>query len=394
MAIFNRVVCPGCAQNHNVYKKNIKEIVCTKCGSTVKINARDGNFFIENYFNGRRIRQKVGKSRSLAEVACQKRKVEIAEGKFLDKKKVDKIKFEDFAQEFFEVHSKPNNRSEGKFAFAVIRILKKTFSGYYLTEITPLMIEKFKSERIKEVSPASVNRFLTILKSIFNKAIDWGKYHGVNPVTKVNRFKENNERVRFLEKNEIVELLSVCRGNLKAIIMVALNTGMRKGEILSLKWRDCDFKRDVIYLRDTKNGEAREVPINEQVKTTLIRVRKHPKCEYIFCKQNGDRLKDIRTSFFTALDNSDITNFRFHDLRHTFASHLVMGGIDVNTVRELLGHKSLVMTLRYSHLSPNHKKNAVDLLSKQMESVWSVEMKPAGKLVQGGVHAKSSAING
>ena len=82
-----------------------------------------------------------------------------------------------------------------------------------------------------------------------------------------------------------------------------------------------------------------------------------------------------QTSFFTALDNSAITNFHFNDLRHTFASHLVMGGIDVNTVRELLGHKSLVMTLRYSYLSPNHKKSAVDLLGKQMESIWNVESK-------------------
>ncbi len=330
----------------------------------------------------------MGTSRGLAEIVFQKRKVEIAEGKFLDKKEKEKIKFEDFAQEFLEVHSKPNNKLEGKFAGAIISTLKKSFRDYYLTEITPLLIEKFKAERIKEVSPATVNRSLTILKSMFNRAIDWGKFQGVNPVTKVKYFKENNERVRFLEKNEIIKLLSACRGNLKSIIIVALNTGMRKGEILSLKWRDCDFKRDVIYLRDTKNGEAREVPINEQVKTTLIRVRKHPKCEYIFFKKNGERLKDIRTSFFTALNKSGISNFRFHDLRHTFASHLVMGGIDVNTVRELLGHKSLVMTLRYSHLSPNHKKSAVDLLNKQMESIWNVETKPAGKLIHHGSFQK------
>ena len=146
---------------------------------------------------------------------------------------------------------------------------------------------------------------------------------------------------------------------------------MRQGEILNLQWRDVDIKRDVIYLLNTKNGEKREIPINEQVKTALIRTRKHPESPYIFYKKDGSPIGDIKKSFFTALDKSGIKNFHFHDLRHTFASHLVMSGVDLNTVRELMGHKSLEMTLRYSHLSPNHKKRAVDVLSKKMDTFWT-----------------------
>ena len=181
--------------------------------------------------------------------------------------------------------------------------------------------------------------------------------------------------MRFLEKEEIVKLLASANKTLKPIVIVALNTGMRLGEILGIKWRDIDIKRGIIHLYNTKNGEKREIPINEQVKTAFIRTRKHPQSEYVFCKSDGSQLRDIRTSFFTALRKSGIKDFRFHDLRHSFASHLVMSGIDLNTVRELLGHKSLRMTIRYSHLSPDHKKRAVDVLSKRMDTIWTPSSK-------------------
>jgi len=141
------------------------------------------------------------------------------------------------------------------------------------------------------------------------------------------------------------------------ILILALNTGMRKSEILWLKWHDIDFKREVIHLYDTKNAEKR--------------VPKHPSSPYIFCDKKGQSYGDIKKSFLTAIEKSGIIDFHFHDLRHTFASQLVMSGVDLNTVRELLGHKSLEMTLRYSHLSPDHKKRAVDVLSMRMGTIWA-----------------------
>ncbi len=115
--------------------------------------------------------------------------------------------------------------------------------------------------------------------------------------------------------------------------------------------------------------------MNEQVKTALIRVRKHPDTAYIFCNEKGVPVHDIRKSYSTALKKSGITNFRFHDLRHTFASQLVMSGIDLNTVRELLGHKDMTMTLRYSHLAQSHKQRAVDILGKKVDTFWALEQK-------------------
>ena len=327
--------------------------------------------------DGRRVRESTNSSnKKFAETVLAKRIVEVAEGKFLDVKKFEKIKFEDFAHEYLELHSKfkKSYNTDSK----IVGLLEKFFAGKYLYEITSLDVEKFKSARAKKVkklndgkeqfiSPATVNRELAVLKSMFNRAIIWGKAES-NPCRAVKLFKENNQRLRFLEKEEIDKLLANCCEHLKPIATVALHTGMRKGEILGLKWRDIDIKRNIIHLLDTKNGEKREVPMNEITQKTIIGVLKHPDSQYVFCNKDGQPYGDIKKSFLTAVNKSGIVNFHFHDLRHTFASQLVMSGVDLNTVRELLGHKSLEMTLRYSHLSPDHKKRAVDLLSHRIGS--------------------------
>ena len=333
---------------------------------------RGKNWYIDYYAHGRRRREKVGPSRKLAETVLQKRRVEVAEGRFLDIRKDQKIRFEDFADEYLELHCKSNNKSWLKSDYFNLENLKKFFPGKYLHEITPQDIEQYKSERIKEVTKSTINRALAVLKSLFNKAIEWGKAE-TNPCRAVKLFKEDNKRLCFLEKEEINKLLSNCCDHLRPIVIVALNTGMRKSEILGLKWHDIDIKRNIIHLYDTKNGEKREIPMNEVVQKTIIGVLKDSESQYIFCNKYGKPYRQVRTSFFTACTKSGIVNFRFHDLRHTFASQLVMSGIDLNTVRELLGHKSLKMTLRYAHLSPDHKKRAVDILGKNLVTGWSQE---------------------
>jgi integrase len=325
-------------------------------------------WYIDYYVNGRRIREHIGPNKKLAEDVLRKRKTEVVEGKYLDIRKNEKIKFEDFADEYLRVHSASHKSYRGD--FDNIKTLKRYFCGRYLHEVTSLDVERFKAERAKEVSHATINRALAVLKSMYNRAIDWQKISN-NPVKSVKLFKENNHRLRYLEKEEIRRLLNNCSGHTKDIVLFALFTGCRKGEILNLKWTDCDFRRELIRLTKTKNSEVRTIPMSAQVKSVLIKRRKHPSSPYIFCKADGTPYGDIKTGFWTAVRKSGIINFRFHDLRHTFASHLVMSGVDLNTVRELLGHKSLKMTLRYSHLSPGHKKQAVDILSKNLVTIWS-----------------------
>ncbi len=333
------------------------------------IYKKKNNYYIDYYANGRRIREKIGASKTLADNVLRKRKLAIAENRFLDIKKQNKIKFEELADMYLELHSKPHKRSH-KSDISNTRRLKEFFGGKHLYEITPLLVEKFKTERIKKVSHVSTNRQTALLKHMLTKAVEWGKISD-NQIAKVKLYKESNGRLRYLDKEEIEKLLRNCRGNLKPIIIIALNTGMRRGEIFNLKWQDIDFKNGIINIYITKNGEKKTIPMNEMVKTAFIRVRKHPESAYVFSNEKGEPTKDIRKSFFTACRKSGILNFRFHDLRHTFASHLVMAGVDLNTVRELMGHKKIEMTLRYSHLSPDHKKRAVDILQKRMDTIWT-----------------------
>ncbi|MDP2940272.1 MAG: tyrosine-type recombinase/integrase [Candidatus Omnitrophota bacterium] len=342
----------------------------------MSIRKRGENYFIDYYYKGKRQREMVGSNRKLAEIILKKRETEIAENKHLDIKKNYEIKFEDFADEFTRLHVvflKPSTQKSNK---SILKTLKRYFGGLYLYNIGPKDIEMFKAERIKAVKksnkallktlkPATINRNVALLKCLFNKAVAWGKADK-NPLKGMKPLKENNKRLRFLEKNEILKLIDCCSPHLKPIVIVAVNTGMRTGEILNLKWNDLDYKRNLLYLIETKNNEKREIPMSDIVKKTLIKVLKHPDSPYIFCNKNGKPYESIKTSFHTAMKRAGIENFRFHDLRGTFASHLVMLGIDLRTVQELLGHKSFEMVLRYSHLSPSHKSKAVELLEKNI----------------------------
>ncbi len=373
MAVFNRVYCPACKKGHNIYDENLKNVVCS-CHKQMPIKANEKNFFIDYRLpNGKRRRERIGSSRKLAENVLHKRKAEMAEGRLLNVVKKEKIKFEDFAREYFNIHSKQHKKSWVTDAYH-IKDFNEFFKGKYLYEITAKDIEYFKMERLKKVSPSTVNRQMGVLRGMLNKALAWGKLEA-NPMKSVQFLKEPQGRLRFLEREEIVKVLANCNKHLRPVVVLALFTGMRRGEILGLKWHDIDVKRNIITLLNTKNGHKREVPMNEQVKTALIRVRKHPESPFIFCNDKGKRIHDIRKSFSTALRKSGITNFRFHDLRHTFASQLVMSGVDLNTVRELLGHKDMTMTLRYSHLAQSHKQRAVDILGKRVDTFWALEPK-------------------
>lgn len=333
-----------------------------------RVFKRGINWYIDLNANGRRLRQAVGPNKKLAETVLAKKLVEVAEGRFLDIAKAEKIKFEVFTQEYLEIHAKSKRSYHSD--VDTIKQLGRWFNDRHLHEITPFMVERFRTERAKEVSGATVNRNLACLKCMFNKAIAWGKFAGTNPVKGIKFFKEQ-PRLRFLEREEIRKLLDSCDGHLRPIVILALHSGMRKGEILNLKWRDIDFRRDIIYLYKTKSGERREIRMNSEAKDALIKIGKHAGSPYIFCNKEGQPYGDIKKSFFTACKKSGIlknSEFRFHDLRHTFASHLVMAGVDLNTVRELLGHKTLDMTLRYAHLSSDHQQRAVNVLAHRIGS--------------------------
>jgi integrase len=334
---------------------------------------RKGIWCISYYVDGRQKRESIGPSKKLAETVLSKRKTEIAEGKFLDKSKIKRIKLMDFVTLFLDTYSKPNKSSwkdDVQRLTAAADILGK---GKHLDEIKPYDIEDFKKYKLQEgIEPSTVNRYLTIMKTMFKKAIEWG-YAEKNPLDTIKHLRENNVKVRYLEKEEIARLLEVCSPYLKAAVLTALNTGMRKGEMMMLKWSDIDFKNSIIYVHKTKNNEPKMCPMNIVVKRELINLREHSEKEQVF-PMNVDKI------FSKAIRCAKITHCRWHDLRHTFASHLVMNGVDLMTVKELMGHKDIKMTMRYSHLSQGHKARSVDTLGSMMESIISTKQAPQGSL--------------
>lgn len=306
--------------------------------------------------NGKRIRETTGfTDKKLAEDALCKVRTLIREGKYFDQIKTKRVPISELVELHLNTYSK--QKKSYKSDLSISKTVKAYFGNTLIGEISPLIIEKFKQHRLQTVTPASVNRDLAFLKTMFNKAVDWGYIH-TNPMKKVKLLKEQNHRLRYLEKEEYEKLLSFCNDNLKKIVIIAVHTGLRKGELLNLKWKDCDFKNRIISIYESKSGNKRHIPMNDLVYETLISVKK--KDSPVIFGYNP------RKAFEAACDKAGIKDFRFHDLRHTFASWLVMLTGDLNTVRELLGHANIQMTLKYAHLSPNHKKHAIDLLGNHL----------------------------
>ena len=334
---------------------------------------KGNNWYIDYYVQGRRKREKIGPNKAQARVVLQKRKVEIAEGKFLDVKKSHGVRFKDMANTYLESYAKPNKKSFWRDEIS-LRHLKNTFRGRYLDDISSLDVEDYKARRLQAVSPATVNRELACLKHMFNEAVEWGKVNE-NPTAKVKLLREENRRIRYLEKEETEALSGACSEHLRPIVITALNTGMRKSEILNLKWSEVDLLLGKIYLYNTKNGKPRDIDINEWLAETLLKVPKHPESPYVFCNDAGKRYGNVRKSFETAKKKAGIEDLRFHDLRHNFASQLAMAGVGTQILQEILGHSDYRMTQRYTHVSPGHKKAAMELFCKLMDTIWTPKLK-------------------
>ncbi len=202
---------------------------------------------------------------------------------------------------------------------------------------------------------------------MFNLAIDWD-YLKKSPMRKVAFFCEkDNLMERILSKQEEEHLIKASSEHLKPIILTALHTGMRRGEILNLKWNQVDLSKKTIRVEKTKSGKTRIIPINEILFKKLTDLKKkNGKYNHIFLNPKTDKpIKDIKTAFNAAKRRASIIGLRFHDLRHTFASRLIESGVDIITVKDLLGHFSVVTTQRYTHSRADQKIKAVQGLVKK-----------------------------
>jgi len=231
-----------------------------------------------------------------------------------------------------------------------------------------LQVEKYRAERLKDgVKKSTTNRELALLKKMFNVAIDWS-YCSENPVRKVKLFSEkDNLKERVLSEKEETGLLEESADHLKPIILTALNTGMRRNEILTLKWNQIDLNLRFIQVLKTKSDKNRIIPINDVLLKILNALReKGGNCPYVFPNsKTGKPLRTVRRSFENACRRAGIENMRFHDLRHSFGSRLIRKGVDIVTVQNLLGHHSVTITQRYTHSNLDQKREAVELLTRK-----------------------------
>jgi integrase len=316
---------------------------------------------------GRMHREKVGPFLKKAMAAYNKRKSEIYEGKFFSPgERKRPIVFSEISKEFLD-YSKRNKRSHGHDSGRMVLLLR-LWRDCLITELNAGRIERDLGLAAidEQWLPATYNRYRALASATFALAIRNGKAAS-NPVRGVGHRIENNARVRFLSEEEEWRLFGYFDRNFPermAEVIVALHSGMRRSEQYltsecpegGLKWGNVDFRNGLLTIPRSKHGGIRHIPMNSVLRSTLADLRKSATSDYVF--PGG-----IPSRWFTcACEEVEIRNFTWHSLRHTFASRLVMGGVDLRTVQELMGHRTITTTMRYAHLAPAHQAEAVERL--------------------------------
>lgn len=256
----------------------------------------------------------------------------------------------------------------------------KANAGYYvLADFTSQVITELRQElangatnRGEQRSNATVNRYLAALSHALSTASDEWEWLESNPMLKIKRHTENQGRVRYLDDDERFKLLEACKQSsnqqLYSIVVLALSTAMRKSEILNLTRKTVFLKEGFVILDKTKNGSRRRVPIIGYAHELLLNQLKISRLDsdYIFPSKDGKKPIDIKRPWEVAVAKAGIDDFRFHDLRHSAASYLAMNGASNRDLMEILGHKTLQMTSRYSHLSNSHVSSVVGSMNEKI----------------------------
>jgi len=256
-----------------------------------------------------------------------------------------------------------------------LEIWKQLMGKYALISVSPRMIldvrEKIQNMETngKKKSNSTVNRYVAALSVVFSYAVKELEWMDDNPISKISHLKEPKSRVRYLSDEEREILCEQARESsnpyIYTIICIALTTGARKMEILGLRWEDVDLNAKTAILQETKNGERRLLrliePAFSELKKLYVNRGKSP---YIFPNHDGTGALDITYCWKDLIKQTGIKNFRFHDLRHTWASYLAMNNVNMATIAEILGHKDLKVTKRYAHLSPGYIRSVMEDTAK------------------------------
>lgn len=304
---------------------------------------------------------------------------------------------------FLDNKYEPLILTKHKSGLATAKRIKSNFREYLefpLKNINTWLIEHWRTEQLMQNKAAStINRDVIALRALLSKAVEWGELEE-HPLKKLKPLKtDNTGKIRYLTLEEEIRLREALiahetaikekrnSGNswrqergysllpphkddtfanyLRPMVLLSLNTGLRKGELFSIRWENINFANKNLTIEGyfAKNGKTRHVPLNsEAIDALKIWYDQRLGEDYVFPSKYGKKMTTVKKSWKKALNLANIKNFRWHDLRHHFASKLVMAGVDLNTVRELLGHADITTTLRYAHLAPEHKAQAVERL--------------------------------
>ncbi|CAA9889972.1 conserved hypothetical protein [Candidatus Methylobacter favarea] len=370
-------------------------------GFILRVQPSGSMSFICEYARGKRIT--IGKANVLTLTQARNKARELlgrhATGEDMQAEQKKPKTFGDFVNDDYRHWAQANMRTGVK-RFYELKLYFGFLFAMRLDAIQPYHIEKWRlSEHAKGNKFSTIRRNETTLKAALNKAVEWG-FIAVSPLAGTKPVKSEDDRIvayldadqerrlikavndreariksgresanewRRVRHYEVKPSITGFADHLKPMIIVSLNTGLRKGELLSLTWSAVDFGNRVLTVTgaNAKSGHSRHIPMNKHVIETLRQWRLQADSAFVFPGINGGKLPDMpKKPWIAVLKAAGITGFRWHDMRHSFASRLVMAGIDLNTVRELLGHSDLTMTLRYAHLAPEHKAAAVKVLEQ------------------------------
>jgi len=317
---------------------------------------------------GERVQRVVKEARTLEDArdVLNKETDKVLAGKYGLKKPIERVTFKEFSDTYLTGYARINKKSwRTDRGYLRVMVDSESFKGLFLDEIGSREIEKFKAERREQdgVTPATVNRCLAIVRRMLNLAVEWGDLEK-GQVPKIKLFREDNLMERILSPEEEARLLRCSSTHLRSILITALNSGMRLGEILNLTWDRVDIAIGTVTVTKTKSGKDRVLPVNVVLRSEIERLHaENGLSPFVFVNPRTKKpLGSVKTAFKAACRRAGITGFRFHDARHTFASRLVAKGADIITIKALLGHSSVRITERYTHSGRDQKQKAVDLL--------------------------------
>jgi integrase len=348
-------------------------MVTTRKEGHMAVYKRRNHWVADYYFAGQRIR-KTYPEKEMAEAHERKQKLAEFAGDDLPQR-IKKITLSRFIEFHKSVHDSQNRETTQTLNTYVYDIFKEHVGDVLLTQIRRADIEGYKAMRLAKVKPVTVNIDLRVIRSLLNQAVAFG-YLKTSPMKGVKLLSVDEVEPRFLTPEEGERVIGKAKGQIKTFVMVGLYTGMRKGEMFRLVWKDIDFVRGEIHVRRSKSRRFRVIPISTVLANRLKEHPRHLTSAYVFHNSDGSNWKDVRGSFNSTFDRAGVDRIRIHDMRHSFISNLVASGVDLRTVKELAGHASIQTTMRYAHLAEGQTRAAIERLN------WSTK-KQGDRTAQG-----------